>query len=786
MKTECERARVRRLCNQGLGITACARKCKMDRKTVSSILNQEQPPATREPRTYRTRKDPLAPFWAEIESLLKQDPKLKAYILLEEMRHRHPESFSATWQRTLERRVNIWKVEQQVEQEVFFDQDHEPGDVLAVDFSNMNELGVMIANQRFDHLIFHGVLTYSNWEYAEVCQSESFEALAGGIQRCFQAIGGVTLRLRTDSLSAAVNNLSTDRHFRANYKRLLNHFQVNPHRINVGAPEENGDCESSHGHFKDYIDQRLRLRGDRSFESLVEYKAFLSECVKARNVSREDQFREEQSTLATLPANDFPCYTQLDCTVSRNSVITVKQNRYSVPSCFIGRRVNVRVHADQVELWYASKKQLAMPRMIGKAQEFIDFRHVIDSLVRKPGAFAHYRYREHMYPSIEFRKLYDKLVERLNEPVGTSVYLHVLQCAKQEGLAAAESIAQKMIAMDSALTKKSALAMLKDIQSSAVSSAIEDCEVEMPDLDDYDSLLKHKEVLDESERNLDQETIGASDEATRPICDGFPFEVASLTNDEGQCDNAGRASSQGELESLGVSQRTDDPRMSVALGEPSLSQTEDFPTGTQQDLGADQLESSSTAHSPTHGNASHGRVLENSQQHSDFRQTGFWKNFATERIGGCAGEVGPHSVLCPVCEVSATSVGCQTRLEAATDVIALDEVLSLDYRRSGICTAEPRRNGSALHTHRRSVREGQYPAELEPAVLEVGEHLQGSDDHSCGHRSPRAPQHDPRAQCTERSIGRSQTATRGSQPTDIYLILDLFQWGNLIVANGEN
>jgi hypothetical protein len=87
----------------------------MDRKTVSSILSEEQPAAPREPRTYRTRQDPLAPFWLEIEGLLKQDPKLKPYILLEEMCRRHPESFSTKWQRTLERRVNLWKIEQQVE-----------------------------------------------------------------------------------------------------------------------------------------------------------------------------------------------------------------------------------------------------------------------------------------------------------------------------------------------------------------------------------------------------------------------------------------------------------------------------------------------------------------------------------------------------------------------------------------------------------------------------------------------------------------------------------------------
>jgi transposase len=786
MITDSQKARVRRLCNQGFGITACARKYKMDRKTVSSILNEQQPPAPREPRTYRTRVDPLEPFWPEIEGLLKKDSKLKPYIILEEMRRRHPDEFSLSWQRTLERRVDLWKVEHQVEQEVFFDQDHEPGDVLAVDFSNMNELGVMIEHQRFDHLIFHGVLTYSNWEYAEVCQSESFEALASGVQGCFHAMGGVTERLRTDSLSAAVNNLTTDHLFRGNYKRLLSHFQVEPHRINVKAPEENGDCESSHGHFKDYIDQRLRLRGDRNFESLTQYKSFLKECVEARNQPRSARFRDEQATLAVLPASNFPCYTQFECTVTRNSIVTVKQNRYSVPSCFIGRRVQLRVHADRVELWYAGKLQLSMPRMIGKELVFIDFRHVIDSLVRKPGAFARFRYREHMYPSIEFRKLLDHLVEQLGEPAGISVYLHVLLCAKQEGMAVAESISKKMIEMASTLTKKSALAMLKDIQSIAESSVVEDCVVEIPDLDAYDSLLEHKEVLDESERKPDDETNRDCDDATRPISVGFPFEDTAFANDEDQCDNTGRASSQGELESLGVSQRIDDSRMPITLGEPSLSKTEDIAVGTQQDLGTNQLEPPAVTDPPTHGVASQWRVLEDCQQHSDFRQTRFRKDLATQRIGGCHGEIGTHGMLCAVCEVGTASVGCQTRLETASDVIEVDEVFSLDHRRSGLCAAESGRDGSALHVDRRSLREGKYPPEFELAVLEVGEHLQGSDDHSSSYRSTGASQHDPGAQCAERTIGRGKADTRGPEPTALFVILDLFDWGNLIVAKGEN
>lgn len=168
MKSEAIRARVRRLWNQGFSISQSARKCKMDRKTAAKIVHHPDRPSTKMPRTYRTHLDKLAPFWSEVEELLKNDSKLKPYALFEEMRRRHPKSFDPSWKRSLERRVHAWKIDQRIEKDVTFDQNHQPADVLAVDFTNMNDLSITISGQRFDHLVFHAVLTYSNWEYIEV------------------------------------------------------------------------------------------------------------------------------------------------------------------------------------------------------------------------------------------------------------------------------------------------------------------------------------------------------------------------------------------------------------------------------------------------------------------------------------------------------------------------------------------------------------------------------------------------------------------------------------------
>ena len=49
----------------------------------------------------------------------------------------------------------------------------------------------------------------------------------------------------------------------------------------------------------------------------------------------------------------------------------------------------------------------SMERIRGKGKARIDYRHIIGSLVRKPGAFARYRFREQLYPTHTFRLAYD-------------------------------------------------------------------------------------------------------------------------------------------------------------------------------------------------------------------------------------------------------------------------------------------------------------------------------------------------------------------------------------------
>ena len=203
--------------HEGDSVAVISRRLKMSEKTVRKYRDADQLPSQleRPSRTYRTREDPLAEYWSEIEGLLQQDSRLKPYAILDWLKQKHnpsegPPRVTDSIRRTLERRVGRWKLEHGVEQEVKFPQVHHAGDVLAFDFVVMNSLKITVGGKTFNHMLFHAVFTYSNWEYVHLCHSESFEALSAGLQDALHRAGGVPRRIRSDSLSAAVNNLCSD------------------------------------------------------------------------------------------------------------------------------------------------------------------------------------------------------------------------------------------------------------------------------------------------------------------------------------------------------------------------------------------------------------------------------------------------------------------------------------------------------------------------------------------------------------------------------------------------
>jgi transposase len=402
--------------------------------SVRSVRKYEQlgklPSQVSRPHTWRTREDPFASDWPWVVGELERDPALQARTLFEILLGTHPERYGPGQLRTLQRRIAAWRCLHGPERPAMFEQVHEPGEAIQSDFTHAGALGVRIAGESFPHLLFHSVLTYSNVEAVGVCFSESFEALAEGLEAALGSFGGVPRTHRTDNLSAAIRELGRGgrRDFTVAYRGLLDHYGLIGSTNHPGESHQNGDVESSNGQFKRALDQALRLRGSRDFVSRSAYEQFLVELVRKRNATRSARFAAELEQLRPLPPAPLRPCKEVVLRVNRFSLIRVRGNAYSVPSRLIGAKLRVRIRAETLDLYHGVNLVLRLPRLSGRNRACIDYRHVIWSLVRKPGAFMAYRYREEMFPTLVFRRAFDVLQQQLPAKA-VREYLRVLHLA---------------------------------------------------------------------------------------------------------------------------------------------------------------------------------------------------------------------------------------------------------------------------------------------------------------------------------------------------------------------
>ena len=476
------------LIKRGLPLGTAAAKAGMSERTARRYRRAGKLPSQlRAAHTWRTRVDPFEAVWTEIEALLEQDAGLQARTVFEELGRRYPGRFRAGQLRTLQRRCRDWRALRGEDQEVYFAQCHRPAEQSQSDFTAMRSLGITVAGVPFEHLFYHFVLTYSNWESVTLCFAETFEALSEGLQEALWRLDGVPEEHRTDNLSAATHELkkSRGRGFTERYRELLEHYGMRGSTNTPGRAHENGDVESSHRGFKSTLDQRLRLRGSRDFKSVAAYRAWVETFVGERNAARQGHLSEERGMLRPLPVRMLAAHREVQVTVKRWGIIRVVGKVYSLPSRLIGHQVQVRLHANYLEVYYRGVQVARPERVRGDGLEGIDYRHVVHSLVRKPGAFRRYVYREAMFPTLVFRRAYDVLAER-SEKWADLEYVRILhlaattmQCEVEAALAAL---------LESGEVPEHAAVMARVGQQQPL--ACPEVRVVLPDLGIYDALLE--------------------------------------------------------------------------------------------------------------------------------------------------------------------------------------------------------------------------------------------------------------------------------------------------------
>lgn len=472
-------------------LATAAAKAGMDEKTARKYRRLGKLPSeVKVEHRWRTREDPFVEVWDEVKEKLELNGGLEAKTLFEDLQRRYPGRFADGQLRTLQRRVKAWRALEGPPREVFFPQVHKPGQLCQSDFTYMNSVGVTIQGQPFNHLIYHFVLSYSNWETGTICFSESFESLSEGLQKALWELGGVPRVHRTDRLTAAVQKPDHPQEFTRRYAALLKHYGIEGDKTQAASPHEIGDVEQRHYRFKKALDQALMLRGSPDFASRDEYAAFAGKLFAQLNSGRRERLAEELKVLRRLPERRLDSCKRLRLRVGPSSTIRVNHNVYSVDSRLIGEMVEVRLYVEQLEVWYAQRRVETIPRLRGEGKYRIQYRHIIDWLVRKPGAFENYRYRADLFPTHRFRVAYDYL--KRSQPAGAAKeYLKILHLAARETETAVDDALRTLINQDKPITFEAIEAMMRSGEQLPPATELTIPEV---DLAAYDALLVVREV----------------------------------------------------------------------------------------------------------------------------------------------------------------------------------------------------------------------------------------------------------------------------------------------------
>lgn len=475
--------------NRTGNMSKSALKAGLSRKTARKYLNLSDPfDPERKVRTWRTRADPFAEIWAEVQEMLRQAPGLEAGSLFEYLQGRYPDRFLEGQLRTFQRQVKQWRQLHGPEREVFFDQVHVPGRVLQTDWTHLSALGVTIRGEPYRHLLCHSVLPYSNWEWATRCQSESLLSLRAGVQSALGRLGRVPREWQLDNSSAATHQLKwegAERGFNPEFLLLAAHFGMEPRTIRVRCPQENGDVESENGHLKRRLRQLLLLRGSSDFSDENAYDEFLAQVLEAGNRRRAARVAEELAVMRELPGTMLPDYEEFEARVSNRSFLRIKKVSYSVPAQLIGSKVRVRVSEKEAQVYAGGQIVCTMPRSPGGGSEVIDYRHIIGGLVRKPGAFGRYRYREALFPGAIWRELYDRWSGDLGRERGEKEYLHLLKMAAEQGQEEVEKALASLLAGGGKFGLEGVRRLLPALPGSGREIA-----VPVVDLKAYDELLE--------------------------------------------------------------------------------------------------------------------------------------------------------------------------------------------------------------------------------------------------------------------------------------------------------
>jgi len=433
---------------EGLSIRALAERHGVHRRTVRQALAAALPPPRmrpeRRPAPKLGRYRPLIDSWllADREAPRKQRHTAKRIWqrLVDEQGAELAERTVRDYVRRRRRELG------EPVDEVYVPQVHEPGIEAEVDWG---EAVVEIGGQRRKVYLFLMRACYSGAAFVMAFERETQQAFLEAHVEAFRFFGGVFALVRYDNLRSAVKQVLRGRR-RVESDRfvaLRSHYLYESaftRRGKEGAHEKGG-VEGEVGRFR-----RRHLVPVPEVGSLAELNSLLEDAcfaelqrrIQGRPETVGEALRREGRTLRELPLEDFDASEQASPRVDAKALVTVRQNRYSVPVALVGLRVAARIGAREIVISHGGREVARHPRLHGRFQVAARLDHYLELLARKPGALkgslplAQERERG-QWPSA-FDELWRALEDRYGSSEAARQMVDVLLLCREHGAARVE------------------------------------------------------------------------------------------------------------------------------------------------------------------------------------------------------------------------------------------------------------------------------------------------------------------------------------------------------------
>jgi transposase len=377
---------------EGASIRELAGRHRVHRRTVRQALDSAVPPPR---KPYRQRPKPAIDAYAGvIEGWLLADrdvPRKQRHTARRIWQRLVAEHGATLSEVTVSRYVARRKTELGLDQvEVSVPQAHLPGAEAEVDFG---EFHAMIAGALVKLWMFVLRLSCSGRAFHVAFATQAQEAFLEGHVLAFEYLGAVPGRIRYDNLKPAVMRVlrGRDRAEAERFIALRSHYGFDSFFCIPGkeGAHEKGGVEGEIGRFR-----RRHLVPVPAVASLAALNQRIAAAdivddgrvITGRPVTVSAAFAAEQPAMLPLPDEMFDPARLLQARVDSRARVCVRQNYYSVPARYAGRRVAVRLSARTVEALDGPQVVAVHERAAGKYCEVLILDHYLDVLKYKPGA----------------------------------------------------------------------------------------------------------------------------------------------------------------------------------------------------------------------------------------------------------------------------------------------------------------------------------------------------------------------------------------------------------------